>query len=380
MKTTYKSKNDGVVGTEAESQDQIPSGALADTFLDLQKKSEVLNKQQIKKVSSGVGDTLEKAYEKEIKKGKAPDGGGGKKKKSKLPIILCVVLLLAVIGGGGYMFIQKSNQEKLLAEYEAFVGTVSNLYVQIDSGTQVDTTAHRNGLAGYELEGIDVSAVIAELDAIDKYQEDLGKLMSLEVATVNLLGEEFMAVLEEVESSADMYVVADLRVKIKEKIFAYEDTYEGYIALRDTIYNDTEFSRDKYTESVNVIVYDLQRTELLKYFDYKEAQIALQNANAKLAEVNVPVENEDVPDNKLKRADREKKAADIEARDLAVAEAQSVVDAAEMVLYECEVSWLTAKDAVTGGNEAAARIEEWEADQAAKAALEEAEESEESEE
>lgn len=349
MKTTYQTKNNAPTVTETQGSVQetaVDNGsALVDMYLELKKTSDKVNSKAIKTASVGADEALEKSYDKALKKETEPKKKGG----SKVPIVLCVLMLIGIIGVVAFTMIQKNNKEKLMAEYNAIVTSVDATYSQLEAGTTVNTQNYRDALLVYEEEGVDTSEVHSKLNTIDLYLADKVKIEGLSGADVNMVSPDYQAVLDEVEGNADLnYVIPELRVLIKGMIKDAESKVIEYETLRDTMLADTNFSSATYQDTVSAIPQDIQRSELEAIMIVKNTEIAYANAVANRDALNVPVENEDVPDNKLKKAQRTAKAEAIAARDAAVAEAQVLVDEADLQRYEAYCTLYGIQDEMNG--------------------------------
>lgn len=359
MKTTYQSKgNSSNAEVVADTSEQtVTNSALVETYLSLKKESDKVNSKAIKDVTVDAEKTIEGAYEQALKSPKEQKV----KKGSPVPVILCVLLVLGIVGFFGYRYIQDCNKEKLVAEYEAYISMINGYYADLEGGTAVDTSAFREGLAGYETQGIDIQDVLVELDTIDQYCVDLGKLGSLEASSVNLMSSDYTDVLDEIENSVDSkYSVADLRVSMKALIKEARAKRDNFVELESAMLNDTDFSMDKYQSSVDALSYDLQKSELMAIPAVRAAERVLAEAEARLAEVNVPVENEGVADKKLSKKQRVARDEAIAARDLAVSEAEVVVSEAEQNVYDAYCSLYGIMDEIYGSSRVADFVAEWE--------------------
>lgn len=358
MKTTYQSKNNSSRSeVDTFTTEQAPDGsALVDMYLTLKKTSDKVNSKAIKDVSVGAEESIEKSYDQALKKEKPSK----KKKGSKAPIVLCAIMFIVIVGFIGYTAIQKNNEKKLMAEYDAFVSTVSTLYTQLETTDEVNTQDYRDVLTAYSLKGIDTSDVMSELDTIDGYVSDRIMLKSLSKPDVNMLSKGYQDILDEVDASSNYYSVASLRVSIKDLIKEAENAISEYENLKDAMLADTEFNSSKYQERVDAIVQDIQRNELNAIARVKESEIAYANAVAHLEEVNVPVENEGVKDSKLTKAQREERKAAIEARDLAVEEATVDVEECDNARYEAYCSLYTIQDTMNGTQTLNDYVASWE--------------------
>lgn len=349
MKTTYQSKNNSPTVTEVEGSVQETSvdngSALVDMYLELKKTSDKVNSKAIKTASVGADEALEKSYDKALKKESEPKKKGG----SKIPIVLCALMLVGIIGVVAFTMIQKNNKEKLMTEYNALVASVDATYSQLESGSSVNTQTYRDALITYEEEGVDTSDVRTKLNTIDLFLADKGKIEGLSGANVNLVSTEYQSILDEVESNADLnYVIPELRVLIKGMIKEAEANVIEYETLRDTMLADVNFSSSTYQDSISAIPQDIQRSELEAIIVVKGTEVAYTNAVANRDALNVPVENEGVPDNKLKKAQRTARDEAIAARDAAVAEAQVLVDEADLQRYEAYCTLYGIQDEMNG--------------------------------
>ena len=342
MKTTYELKNKSV-SVEADGQ-EVEQNALVDTYLALRKVSEKVNSKAIKDVSVNVEQSIEKNYDQALKAEKPEK----KKKGCKLPVVLCAVMFIALVGFGGYTLISQNNAKKLNEEYQVFVNSVNDLCEQVQS-EDVDTQAYRDLSAQFYEKGIDTADVDISLNTVDFYLEDKAKIEALSSPEVGLGSEEYEAVLSEVESNADVnYNVSSLRVSIKDIIRQAEDAVSTYKSLRDTIWSDTDFDSNKYQSAIDAIVQDAQRNELNAMVKAKEAEKAYNDAVNHLAEVDVPVENEGVKNSKLTKDKRAERDAAIEARDAAVEEVKTSIQACEENMYNAYCTLYSIQDEMNG--------------------------------
>lgn len=348
MKTTYQSKNTGAKFEDSVAQEQVAdSGALVDMYLTLKKTSDKVNSKAMKEVSVDADVSLEKSYEKVLNTDKEPK----KKKGSKIPIVLCVLMFLSIVGFFVYKWYLKTENDKLMVAYNEVVASVDTLYTQLETSDKVDTESIRVALISYEDQGIDTTEVHSELNSIDAYISDRAKIKALSKSDVNLVSKEYRDTIDEVELNAEKYSVADLRVSIKGLIKDAEKAIENYTSLKAEILADDESTVEKYSSRIDSIIHDLQRSELYAIINARVCNEIYANELIHLSEVNVPVENEDVPDNKLNKAKREAKAAAIEARDLAVQEVMSVLAVYENDVYTAYCNLYSIQDTMNGTTE-----------------------------